>query len=228
MASENAVATARRRETARQFQSQGEPEQSLSFAGYESAGFYDEMFDEAGEPRADCRPLFHRIQAMPPDDLVRRQRAADRSMVQLGITFNVYGDRHGPERIIPFDIIPRIVCRDEWAVLERGLRQRITALNMLIDDLYHEQRIVREGVLPEHVVATAKGFRKQCVGLNPAARSVVPHHGHRSGAGHRRPVLRAGRQSPLPVGRLVRAAEPAAHEADVSAVLRCSRDSTGG
>jgi uncharacterized circularly permuted ATP-grasp superfamily protein len=88
-------------------------------------------------------------------------------MVQLGITFNVYGDSQGCERIIPFDIVPRIVGRDEWEVLERGLRQRITALNMLIHDLYHERRVVRDGVLPEHVAATATGFRPQCVGLMP-------------------------------------------------------------
>lgn len=125
------------------------------------------MFDDAGEPRPDCQALYNRIHTMQPEDLARRQRAADRSMVQLGITFNVYGDRHGLERIIPFDIIPRIVARDEWQTLERGLKQRITALNMLIDDLYHDRKIVRDGVVPEHVVATAKGFRPQCVGLTP-------------------------------------------------------------
>lgn len=150
-----------------QFQSQGGEPLSPLFDGYQSDGFFDEMFDGGGAPRPDSQSLYNRIRSMPPDDLTRRQRAADRSMVQLGITFNVYGDRHGTERIIPFDIIPRIVARDDWQVLERGLRQRITALNMLVDDLYHERKIVRDGVLPEHVVATAKGFRKQCVGLNP-------------------------------------------------------------
>jgi uncharacterized circularly permuted ATP-grasp superfamily protein len=169
MAPENAVATAPRREAGSQFQSQGGQTQSqtLSLAEYQTEGFYDEMFDEKGWPRADCLTLCQRIRSMPPDDLTRRQRAADRSMVQLGITFNVYGDRHGQERIIPFDIIPRIVARDEWQMLELGLRQRITALNMLIDDLYHERGVVRDGIIPEHVVATAKGFRPQCVGLNP-------------------------------------------------------------
>ncbi len=167
MAPQNAVATAPRREAGSQSQSQGGEMQSLSFAEYKTDGFFDEMFDPKGWPRADCLTLCQRIRSMPPDDLTRRQRAADRSMVQLGITFNVYGDRSGQERIIPFDIIPRIVARDEWEMLELGLRQRITALNMLIDDLYHERKVVRDGVLPEQVVATAKGFRPQCVGLNP-------------------------------------------------------------
>jgi uncharacterized circularly permuted ATP-grasp superfamily protein len=168
MATDQAVASPRtRREAAGQLQSQDGWAGSDSFAQYQTHGYYDEMFDDAGRPRTDCLPLFQRIRSISSDDLVRRQRAADRSMVQLGITFNVYGDLQGAERIIPFDIVPRIVCRDEWDVLERGLRQRIVALNMLIDDLYHEQRVVRDGVLPEHVVATAKGFRPQCVGLSP-------------------------------------------------------------
>jgi uncharacterized circularly permuted ATP-grasp superfamily protein len=171
MATDQALANPVRREAARhsQVQSGLSPSQyqSESFEDYQTDGFYDEMFDEAGVPRRECQPLFDRIRSISPDDLIRRQRAADRSMVQLGITFNVYGDRQGLERIIPFDIVPRIVSRSDWALLERGLKQRITALNMLIDDLYHDQRIVRDGVLPEHVVQTAKGFRRQCVGLNP-------------------------------------------------------------
>ena len=167
MTSDNAVATVKRRDAMSQFQSQGSQKSSVSLAEYTTDGFYDEMFDEKGWPRPDCLTLCQRIRSMLPEDLTRRQRAADRSMVQLGITFNVYGDRSGLERIIPFDIIPRIVCRDEWQTLERGLHQRITALNMLIDDLYHDQKVVRDGVIPEHVVATAKGFRKQCIGLKP-------------------------------------------------------------
>jgi uncharacterized circularly permuted ATP-grasp superfamily protein len=168
MTSDHAVATATRR-TGGQFQRQGGFEEAArqSFAGYQTDSFYDEMFDASGQPRPDSRPLYNRIRNLPPEDLTRRQRAADRSMVQLGITFNVYGDGRGMERIIPFDIIPRIVARDEWQRLEQGLRQRITALNMLIDDLYHDRKIVRDGVVPEHVVATAKGFRPQCVGLKP-------------------------------------------------------------
>jgi uncharacterized circularly permuted ATP-grasp superfamily protein len=134
---------------------------------YQCGDFYDEMFDPEGQPRPDCQPLYARMQTLSSDDLIRRQRAADRSMVQLGITFNVYGDQQGRERIIPFDIVPRIVPNQEWQWLERGLRQRITALNVFIDDMYHERKIIRDGKVPEHVMATAAGFRKQCVGLTP-------------------------------------------------------------
>lgn len=167
MATDQALTVARPRTVASQSQSLRSADGDHWIDGYECEGYFDEMFDASGQPRPDCQPLYNRIRSISSDDLTRRQRAADRSMVQLGITFNVYGDRQGLERIIPFDIVPRIVCRDEWTILERGLRQRITALNMLIDDLYHEQRIVKDGVLPEHLVATAKGFRPQCLGLNP-------------------------------------------------------------
>jgi uncharacterized circularly permuted ATP-grasp superfamily protein len=138
-----------------------------SFTDYQTDAFFDEMFDEKARPRTECQPLYDRIRGMSAADLNRRQRAADRSMVQLGITFNVYGDRQGAERIIPFDIVPRIVAQREWEWLERGLQQRIIALNLFLQDIYHEQKVVRDGVLPEHVVATATGFRKQCIGLTP-------------------------------------------------------------
>ncbi len=140
---------------------------NFHFADYDRGDFYDEMFDGDGSPRSDCHPLFCRMQTMTADELARRQKAADRSMVQLGITFNVYGDTQGRERIIPFDIVPRIIANKEWQWLERGLKQRITALNLFLEDIYHDQRIVRDDVVPEHVVATATGFRKQCIGLTP-------------------------------------------------------------
>ncbi|MEX2170644.1 MAG: circularly permuted type 2 ATP-grasp protein [Pirellulales bacterium] len=140
---------------------------TANFERYDTGDFYDEMFDLSGQPRPDCQALFDRVRAITADDLIRRQRAADRSMLQLGITFNVYGDRRGRERIIPFDIVPRILAQKEWDWLERGLKQRITAINLFIEDVYHDQRIVRDGVVPEHLIATAKGFRQPCVGLTP-------------------------------------------------------------
>jgi uncharacterized circularly permuted ATP-grasp superfamily protein len=85
----------------------------------------------------------------------------------MGITFNVYGDEAGTEKIFPFDIIPRIVAADEWAQIDRGLRQRVHALNLFIDDIYHEQRILKEGVIPRDLVLSAKSFRKACIGLKP-------------------------------------------------------------
>jgi uncharacterized circularly permuted ATP-grasp superfamily protein len=139
----------------------------MRFDGYDTEGFYDEMFDDQGHPREGCALLAERLASMPEGELLRRQRAAEKWLLHLGITFNVYGDGAGTEKIFPFDIIPRIVPAREWATIERGLVQRITALNLFLDDLYHDQKIVRDGVVPRELVESSKGFLPQCIGLSP-------------------------------------------------------------
>jgi uncharacterized circularly permuted ATP-grasp superfamily protein len=134
---------------------------------YEVGNFFDEMFGENGRPRAAARPLAKKIESLPPGELVNRQLAADRALVQAGITFNVYGESAGIEKTLPFDLVPRIVAAAEWERIERGLKQRIRALNLFIDDLYHDQKIIKDKVVPEEIVLSSKGFREQCVGLNP-------------------------------------------------------------
>lgn len=134
---------------------------------YETDSFYDEMFREDAQPRESCHALHERLTQLPTEELIRRQRAADRSMVRLGITFNVYGESESTERIIPFDIIPRIIAQEQWNRVEQGLKQRILALNMFIDDIYSRQQIIRDRAIPEHVIMSATSFRQQCVGLKP-------------------------------------------------------------
>jgi uncharacterized circularly permuted ATP-grasp superfamily protein len=134
---------------------------------YDTGGFYDEMFDESGLPRPESKLLLETIESLGEGQLQRCQQAAERILVQLGITFNVYGDSAGTERPFPFDLVPRIVCGPEWDRLERGLRQRIHALNAFIDDIYHDQKILKDHVIPEEVVRSAASFRPQCVGVNP-------------------------------------------------------------
>jgi uncharacterized circularly permuted ATP-grasp superfamily protein len=128
------------------------------------------MFDEGVTPRGHYQTLNDRLCQLDCDELRRRQYAAERSMRRLGITFSVYGDEEGAERIIPFDICPRIIEASQWQWIERGLRQRIIALNMFITDIYHQQRIVRDGVVPEFVVQTCATLRQQCMGLRPPMR----------------------------------------------------------
>jgi len=134
---------------------------------YDTGGFYDEMFDESGVPRPESKLLLETIESLGEGQLQRCQQAAERILVQLGITFNVYGDSAGTERPFPFDLVPRIVCAPEWDRLERGLRQRIHALNAFINDIYHDQKILKDHVIPEEVVRSAASFRPQCVGVNP-------------------------------------------------------------
>jgi uncharacterized circularly permuted ATP-grasp superfamily protein len=139
----------------------------MQFATYETANFYDEMFLADGSPRSGAQLLQERIASLPDGELLARQAAAERLLLQNGITFNVYTDSAATEKIFPFDIIPRIVEAAEWDWLEKGLKQRVYALNLFIDDIYHEQKILKDKVIPEALIQSARSFRKECVGLNP-------------------------------------------------------------
>jgi uncharacterized circularly permuted ATP-grasp superfamily protein len=139
----------------------------MNFANYAVGGFYDELLTEAKAARPGASNLVESIQALPPGEFARRQAAAERVLMQMGITFNVYGEQAGVEKIFPFDIVPRIVSAAEWSKLEKGLKQRIHALNLFIDDLYHEQRILRDGVVPRDIIHSAKSYRQQCIGWKP-------------------------------------------------------------
>src|SRR3984893_5553096 len=139
----------------------------MRFEQYQTGPFFDEMFEPGCEPRAAARALVQLIEAMTDGELLRRQQAAERALLHMGITFNVYGDSAGTERIFPFDLVPRIVAAAEWNGIEQGLKQRIRALNLFIDDVYHGQKIIKDGVIPAEIIRTASSFRKQCVDMNP-------------------------------------------------------------
>src|SRR5688572_30624583 len=136
------------------------------FDRYELNGIFDEMFAAPGEPRAHYTATSAQLQGMPLSAVTRRMRLADVSFRNQGITFTVYGDQRGVERIFPFDLVPRIVPANEWDVIERGLTQRITALNMFIQDVYHDQRILRERVVPADLIYGAKMFRREMFGVD--------------------------------------------------------------
>ena len=134
---------------------------------YDTGGFHDEIFDGSGRARPEAQLLIETIRSLEEGQLQRCQESAERLLLQLGITFNVYGDAAGTERTFPFDLVPRIVTPDEWAWIERGLKQRIHALNDFIDDIYHEQKILKDGIIPEEVIRSAAFYRPQCIGINP-------------------------------------------------------------
>jgi uncharacterized circularly permuted ATP-grasp superfamily protein len=146
----------------------------MRFAAYSADGFYDEMFDVDGTPRPRCEGIVRRIEALSEGELQRRQRDAERTLMNLGITFTVYGHEAGTEKIWPFDVVPRVVEATEWDVIERGLKQRITALNMFIDDVYNERKIVRDQIVPEFLLHSGKCFLPPCAELHPP-RSVWAH-----------------------------------------------------
>lgn len=139
----------------------------MRFGQYAIDGFFDEMFEDACQPRAAAKALVQLIDSLPEGDLRRRQQSAERALLHMGITFNVYGDSAGTERIFPFDLVPRIVSAAEWHTIERGLKQRIHALNLFIDDIYHDQKVIKDRVIPSEIVFSARCFRRECVGLKP-------------------------------------------------------------
>ena len=130
---------------------------------------YDEMFLRQGEDPRSLRehyePLLSHFASLPEGELQRRKQAADLSFLNQGITFTVYGRDEGKEQIFPYDLIPRIITKAEWDTVERGLTQRIMALNLFLKDIYNEGRILTDGIVPREVVYSCKHFRRQMIGL---------------------------------------------------------------
>ncbi len=139
----------------------------MNFNDYTTNGFYDELIAADGSPRNIALPLINHINSLPKNILKRRQKAAELALLNLGITFGVYGNKKKMEKIFPFDILPRIISSNEWQILEKGLKQRIHALNLFINDIYSEQKIVKSGFIPKELIYSASSFRHQCIGLTP-------------------------------------------------------------
>src|SRR5688572_25992698 len=127
---------------------------------------YDEMYDVAGGTRAHYEALARWLADLPSERLIEKRREADLLFHRVGITFAVYGDEDGTERLIPFDTIPRIISRAEWRLLEQGLRQRVTALNRFLHDIYHGQEILRAGVIPAEQVLTHDAYQVAMIGVD--------------------------------------------------------------
>lgn len=126
---------------------------------------FDEMFAGANELRPHYIPLLEHLATLPPEEILRRKQAADLSFLNQGITFTVYGRDEGTEKIFPYDMLPRIITSAEWAKVERGLTQRITALNLFLKDIYNEGRILKDGIVPRELVYSSPQFRRQMCGL---------------------------------------------------------------
>ena len=143
-------------------------------AHYDAGRAYDELLQPGREPRQHYQSLYKHLLSLPPDELNRRQSAADLSFLNQGITFTVYGSTEGTERIFPYDLIPRIITRSEWSTIDRGLRQRLTALNLFLHDIYHEGKIVKDGVVPVDMVYSAGTTAARCASWTCRAASTSP------------------------------------------------------
>lgn len=136
------------------------------FASYDLSRFYDEMFESPGVPRGHYEHVVQALDGMTAAEFRARGDLADRTLVNQGITFTVYGDAQGVEKPFPVDLVPRIVPSYEWEKVELGLAQRVRALNLFLNDVYHDGMILRDGVIPRELVLNAPAFRRQFVGAD--------------------------------------------------------------
>lgn len=140
---------------------------ALNFSDYDPGPFYDEMFQGRGVPRPGTKLLMEKLDSMSNHEILSRQASAEKAFFDLGITFAVYGDEQGTEKIFPFDIVPRVIESDEWDNLEKGLKQRIYALNLFLHDIYHDQKIIKDKAVPRDIIESSAGYFSECKGLNP-------------------------------------------------------------
>lgn len=139
----------------------------MKLNGYTTQGYYDELIDDAGQPRDSAVPLLNRLTELDDGEIQQRQHAAERALFESGTTFNVYHEDQATERIIPFDVVPRIIEAHVWERVERGLIQRIRALNHFLTDIYGEQKILGDKVIPPEFIELDDPVFSRCVGLQP-------------------------------------------------------------
>ncbi|WP_341217323.1 circularly permuted type 2 ATP-grasp protein [Neptunomonas phycophila] len=140
---------------------------AVTWKDYETNDFFDELVDAKGKPRPSAKKLFEYIEALEPGELEARRQIAEATIQEMGVSFTVYTEEGNIDRAWPFDIIPRTISADDWKVAEAGLKQRLKVLNMFIDDLYHDQKVIKDGIIPEHIIKDSKNFRPECVGVSP-------------------------------------------------------------
>lgn len=139
----------------------------LKLDNYPAGNTFDELIDASGKPRPAARTIIEHLTRLDIADIRSRHEAVDAAIMTMGITFTIYSDGQNIDRAWPFDIVPRVMAANEWRRIERGLKQRLMALNLFIDDLYNEQRVIKDGVFPAEVLAGSRNFRPQCIGMKP-------------------------------------------------------------
>lgn len=139
----------------------------VNWENYASKGFFDELIAAPGKPRPEAAMLCQYLADLDAREIGEHKTAAEVAIQLMGITFTVYTEGNMIDRAWPFDIVPRIIPLSEWQKTEAGLKQRVQALNMFIDDLYHDQKIIKDKVFPAEILQKSVNFRPQCVGVHP-------------------------------------------------------------
>ena len=132
---------------------------------YESSSAFDELLDAEGRPRVAL--IGERLNSIPAAELLQRQAAAAHRLLERGITFTVYGHDDGIEKVWPFDIVPRVIGNAEWQTIETGLQQRVRALNLFLDDIYGEQKIIADKIVPRELIETSACYERKLAGSRP-------------------------------------------------------------
>ncbi len=138
----------------------------MSFENYLTEGFYDELFERDGRPRAYASSLISSLNKLSTADLAKRQKSAESTLRHLGITFRSR-DEKDSENIFPFDIIPRLIDSKTWQKIRVGVEQRVRAINAFIGDIYSRQLILKDGIIPKDIVLSSPGFASVCQGIRP-------------------------------------------------------------
>jgi len=138
----------------------------LIFDKYNPSEHFDEMFDDES-CRSPYQQFKQALEQYSGKKLLQLQDSSDKAQMSMGMTFNVYHDNQGVEKILHLDLIPRIISAEEWSIIEEGLKQRISAINLFINDIYHEQKILKDGIVPKELVLSSRDYLKPCIGLNP-------------------------------------------------------------
>lgn len=141
---------------------------SIPWNDYQPGDFYDEIISSPGNARKPAQKLFSYLKSLSEEDIDSRKLAAEATIREMGVSFTVYTEEGNIDRAWPFDIIPRVISKKQWDQTAAGLEQRLQALNMFIDDLYHDQKIIKDGIIPEFVLKQSKNYRKECEGISPA------------------------------------------------------------
>lgn len=140
---------------------------SSKWSNYNPCDFFDEIFESKDKPKKVANELVNYLKTLNNTSLYEREIMAEAAIVEQGITFTIYSDGENIDRAWPFDIIPRIIDYNEWILVEQGLKQRLRALNMFINDIYHDLDILKAGIVPQDIILSSKNFRKECVGVTP-------------------------------------------------------------
>ncbi|WP_221801076.1 circularly permuted type 2 ATP-grasp protein [Oceanobacter mangrovi] len=140
---------------------------SIEWKDYAPGEFFDELFSAEGCPREPAEALISYLESFSDEDINSRKIAAESTIKEMGVSFTVYTEGGNIDRAWPFDILPRVISKTQWDKTAAGLKQRLKALNLFIDDLYHDQKILKDGIVPEFVLKQSVNYRKECEGFSP-------------------------------------------------------------